>query len=342
MECKELARRFRSVVSLYARQKALDFLWDSNGCNWVWKVFKGCRVLAYHTVAPKEGLFDQGEKLSISPENFEQHLLFFKKHFDVVSLEELMLRQAQGESADHCLAITFDDGYQSLFEYGVPLLEAHKIPCTVFLSTAFLDNQAVSWPLKVNYLKNIGASDVYKKCLCAEMKIPVETVGDNIVAHAVNCFSPERIIRVISRGFKEAGIDESVVCKEASLYVSSDTVKNMNSKVVAFGNHTHTHPVMRALTLDEQRTEIEASHRILRKDLGLRGFLPFAFPFGRPGADFTQESVRILSDFGYSCICAASFNKFRRGKRMGCVNRIPMPVGFFNEKQVFGRLCRIR
>ncbi len=341
MEFNEVAGKLRATVSPYARRKMVDFLWNRNGCNWAWKVFKGYRGLCYHSVGSEKGWFDKGDKLSVSTEDFERHLLFFKKHFDVISLEEFMNRSAEGVSTDRCLFITFDDGYQSLFDYGIPLLEKYKMPCTVFLSTAFLDNQEISWPLKVNYLKNAGAADIYKQVMYAELGIPAEAIGANIVAHAVNLFSKERMPQIISRVFKEAGIDERAVCKEANLYVSSDVVRSFKSKLVGFGNHTHTHPVMAALTAEEQRFEIEESHRILREELGLTGFLPFAFPFGRPGMDFSQDTVYMLRDLEYGCICAASI-KFRDGKRMGCVNRIPMPVDSFNEKKLFGRLCRIQ
>ncbi len=340
MAFKDLVGTPRATVSPYVRRKTVDFLWNRNGCDWAWKVFKGYRGLCYHSVGPEKGLFDQGEKLSISAEDFEQHLLFLNKHYDVISLEELVSRKAKGISTDHCLAITFDDGYQSLFDYGVPLLEKHKMPCTVFLSTAFLDNQEMSWPLKVNYLNNIGAADVYKRIASEETNINADEIGGNIVRHAVRTFSKERTPEIISKAFVALNIDEDAVCKEAGLYVSSDFVRNLKSRFVAFGNHTHTHPLMGALTADEQRAEMETSHRILREDLGLTGFLPFAFPFGGPDRDFSQESVHIVKDFGYDCICAASI-KFRAGEKMGCVNRLGMPTDAFDEKAVFGRLCRI-
>jgi len=342
MEYRERAGRLKSVAMLWLRQKTLDVLWGNAWTDAAWRSTKGYRVLCYHSVGFEQGLFDQGEMLSVSPEDFEKHLRYFKDHFEVISMEELTRREAGGDSTDKCLVITFDDGYQALFEHGIPLLEAYEMPCTIFLSTAFLDNRDVSWPLKINYLKNAGAADAYRKVLKDETGISDEIVDDNIVAYAVSNFSGSRTKHIISKAFNEAGIDENAVCKEAALYVSSDVVRSMNSELVAFGNHTHTHPVMGALTADEQRAEMEMSHKILREDLRLAGFLPFAFPFGKPRVDFSAESIRIVRDIGYDCICAASFNKFRIGRGMGCVNRIPMPVDVFDEKKIFGRLCRIR
>ena len=60
---------------------------------------------------------------TVSDAVFEQCLQFFRRHYYVISLEELLSSVEQGKKLpNRSLLITFDDGYADNEEYALPLL----------------------------------------------------------------------------------------------------------------------------------------------------------------------------------------------------------------------------
>jgi peptidoglycan/xylan/chitin deacetylase (PgdA/CDA1 family) len=70
---------------------------------------------------------------------------FFKRHFDVVSLHELLNRLERGEPVSHLLALTFDDGYWDNSEVAAPILAARGLPATFFISSDFIATDRIPW-----------------------------------------------------------------------------------------------------------------------------------------------------------------------------------------------------
>ena len=98
-------------------------------------------VVAFHRV--QDGNDEDG--LSISRDLFERHCRFFKRHFDVVSLADLVTRLEQGRPVDRLLAITFDDGYRDNFVNARPVLEALSLPATFFVVSQWIGTDEWPW-----------------------------------------------------------------------------------------------------------------------------------------------------------------------------------------------------
>jgi len=89
-------------------------------------------VLQYHHVATATPA-----STSTSPERFSMHLdVLDEAGFDVVPLQELVNTLRRGEPLpDRTAAITFDDGYISIYDTAWPMLKAKGWPFTVFINT---------------------------------------------------------------------------------------------------------------------------------------------------------------------------------------------------------------
>jgi peptidoglycan/xylan/chitin deacetylase (PgdA/CDA1 family) len=76
---------------------------------------------------------------------FEAYCRFFKRHFRVVSLRDLVQKLERGEKLNRELAITFDDGYRDNFENAAPVLEKYGLPATFFVVTQWMGSDVVPW-----------------------------------------------------------------------------------------------------------------------------------------------------------------------------------------------------
>src|SRR5437867_13383741 len=76
-------------------------------------------IVVFHRVQDTAG----SDRLTISVAMFERYCRFFRRHFRVVSLRDLVHRLERGLALDRDLAITFDDGYRDNFENAVPVSE---------------------------------------------------------------------------------------------------------------------------------------------------------------------------------------------------------------------------
>jgi peptidoglycan/xylan/chitin deacetylase (PgdA/CDA1 family) len=97
-------------------------------------------ILAYHKVDSKKEL----GITSISPKNFERQINFLKQNgYTSISPLSLLnkinppLSPIQKWEEKYVL-ITFDDGYEGIYEYAYPILRKYGFTATIFLTTGYI------------------------------------------------------------------------------------------------------------------------------------------------------------------------------------------------------------
>lgn len=96
-------------------------------------------ILAYHS------LDDLGCVLSTPPRIFaEQMKILRESGVKVVPLSDIP-RRVGTPTAENVAAITFDDGFKNVYEHGLPILQRHGFPATVFPVTDFC-GRSNDWP----------------------------------------------------------------------------------------------------------------------------------------------------------------------------------------------------
>jgi peptidoglycan/xylan/chitin deacetylase (PgdA/CDA1 family) len=98
------------------------------------------RVLASDDAA---GLPHRNE-LCVGPKAFEHLLGWLKKHFDCVSLMEI-LQPGKVRSDRPKITLTFDDGWRDNAVNAFPLLQKYQVPASIFLSTDFIGSRQRFW-----------------------------------------------------------------------------------------------------------------------------------------------------------------------------------------------------
>ncbi len=102
-------------------------------------------ILQYHHVSETTP-----SSTSIHPQQFIKHLnLIDQQHFQVLPLPKVMMQLQQGMPfKQKTLAITFDDGYLSIYENAYPELKKRNLPFTIFISPRDIDQKfgnSLSW-----------------------------------------------------------------------------------------------------------------------------------------------------------------------------------------------------
>ena len=80
--------------------------------------------------------------------------------------------------------------------------------------------------------------------------------------------------------------------------MTSSEVKATRKAGMLIGAHTVSHPILARLTDDAAHQEIADSKRFLEELLGERIGL-FAYPNGKPGEDYSRQSVAVVRSLGF-------------------------------------------
>ena len=114
-------------------------------------------IIMYHRVLPKTDRRLENEEpgMYVTPETLDMHLTELAKISTLVHIEDWLALSKSGQLEDtlYC-AITFDDGWADNYEFGLPLLQKHNAPATVFLATDYIDSNTTFWPERLAALMN--------------------------------------------------------------------------------------------------------------------------------------------------------------------------------------------
>jgi peptidoglycan/xylan/chitin deacetylase (PgdA/CDA1 family) len=86
-------------------------------------------------------------------------------------------------------------------------------------------------------------------------------------------------------------------CDPCALMTPEELAMLAAVKGVEIGGHTARHPILSRASSAEQRREIEQNLGAIQQWTG-RSVRAFAYPNGRPGVDYTAETMTILRDTG--------------------------------------------
>ncbi len=89
-------------------------------------------ILAYHMVSPT---FNWGLG-RVTPKQFDNQIQAGKNAgYRFLSLSDYVARYPEVQK---CATLTFDDGYDSIYEYALPVLKKHRLTAAVFVMPAFV------------------------------------------------------------------------------------------------------------------------------------------------------------------------------------------------------------
>jgi peptidoglycan/xylan/chitin deacetylase (PgdA/CDA1 family) len=88
--------------------------------------------------------------------------------------------------------------------------------------------------------------------------------------------------------------------------MTSDQVRRVSREGITIGGHTVNHPNMARTDTETARREIVQNRDEIA---ALTGRVPrtFAYPFGKPGTDYSNETIALVREAGYSSAVSMSW-----------------------------------
>lgn len=280
-------------------------------------------VLMYHRVAEPA---TDAQLLSVTPQRFAGQMEHLRRHYPVLSVQELSQRWKSGRFPRRAVVVTFDDGYMDNLQVAAPILDQLGIPAIVFITTGALATGMVFWwdelenlllrspklPLELCvrietavYRWNLGtAASISTQESLVYRTWNVDERGDPTPRHRAYR-ELHRLLRPLAAPRREE-VFQQLRVQAGSTAAGTQAPRGMTSeevralagyRLMEVGAHTVTHPQLAALPTDMQQHELNESKRSLETLLG-RAVTAVAYPYGDP-ASVSEQTVTAAREAAY-------------------------------------------
>ena len=241
-------------------------------------------ILCYHRLCRHKINSIHGIETTFLDVNiFELQLKWLASLGKFVSLDEI-IDFNKGDDKEWQIAITFDDGYRDIIDYGLPLIKKYKAYTTIFISTLFVEDKTrLSW-----WDLLIFIYERYRTAL--KIKINGQTKTYNLAEQ------DERVkfLKELSSLFLETGREEAdklqelllnQIKKEVTLpsneFLSPKDLKLLAaSEFITIGSHGVSHTNLAKLSPAEIKQELVESKKALENWINKKVDW-FAYPYGK-------------------------------------------------------------
>jgi peptidoglycan/xylan/chitin deacetylase (PgdA/CDA1 family) len=296
--------RKRGVVKAFIRKLPRRLLLASGLPELTRRLWRRDRlgVLMYHGVVGAPLPFD--DWCFLAEAEFRWQVEWLARRCEIVPLVEGARRLREGSlgrSERPVVVITFDDGLACCRRFAFPILRQAGAPATVFLATGLVDSDKTLWHCRA--LEALGRTR--RPTLEWDGRVfPLRNAKDRALASAcvqagLKHLPPAELEAALDRLERalEVPVNPSVPPESPFRVLSAGQIREMaDSGLIAFGGHSHSHPILARLSEDAQRREIETSLRRVAELTG-RPCESFAYPNGGPG-DYDARTTSILAEAG--------------------------------------------
>ena len=102
-------------------------------------------ILMYHSISDEKEHSHPYYHVNTSPAVFAEHMQLLREHqYRVIHLHEIETA-FQDEHSNKYVVITFDDGFRNFYTSAYPILTKYNFSATVFLPTAFIGDERLSF-----------------------------------------------------------------------------------------------------------------------------------------------------------------------------------------------------
>ena len=238
---------------------------------------------------------------------FKWQLQVLNIFFNVIPLQDYIAKIKKGEKNSlNTISITIDDGTWQTYQNGSKIWNKLNVPVTIFVNTCHLDDGPLIWG---SYLNALCFENLYDSIMVENHKYQLKSINDK--------FETKKKLHTLSLQaesqdsfFNKLNLKYPINNKIKDSYrgMSSEQLKDAsNNSLVTIGAHTHTHPSLDTLSVQDQTTEIEMSKIILENKIG-KPVTDFAYPSGL----YNKKTIEILKKLKFTSACAVIPKNFEK------------------------------
>ena len=262
---------------------------------------RGAIIVVYHGICTSDPT--RFNSLFLTKKTFEQHLRFYQKYFQVVSLEDYYLRRFSDEKFNICL--TFDDGFANNHKYVLPLIEAYGVPATFFITAIRDAGYDILWndyialaqkfgPRELQFQKDVFIKNGQKAYVSLEGR-PLKEIlrgesftGKGDVMKILEPWLPPEVMNTVADYWMQMTLSQ---IQELS-----------RSRFATIGCHGYYHNDLARHGLEDVKTELIRSKQFLENAIQ-KEVDSLAFPYG----NYSRVTVDVAKSVGFTRLLAAEF-----------------------------------
>lgn len=289
------------------KNKLKKFIGTVMGNNFIFNLLRYTNrekllILYYHRITKKEDLVNIKLKdMCTDIGSFETQMKFLSQSYNPIGEKEILSAiEGTTKIPRYSVWVTFDDGYKDNYTNAYPILKKYKIPATFFITTGFINKQAI--PCEDYIAKAIRMTHVN------ELKLVLNKTEHKFYLNTEE--SKNQVIRSLWKILDDGSISRDKYLKDLfdsfkigfedipDLFMNWNEIKEISNNGFYIGGHTVRHKIMSTLSKEEVAREIIDSKDEIEKQLGKKIF-SFAYPSGK-GADCNLETCfPILETCGF-------------------------------------------
>ncbi len=232
-------------------------------------------------------------------ERFDRIISFIARYFQVLPLVDAALRLAAGRLPAAAACITFDDGYADNLTVAAPILRRHGVTGTFFIASGFTDGGRMWNDTVIETVRLMATGEIDAR----DLGLDVYAISDN--ASRIRAYNDMLSkLKYLNFPIRAERVDELArragLPRYCDLMMTRRQVVELQHLGMDIGAHTVQHPILRVVDAATAASEIGDGRDELASWLG-RPPEVFAYPNGRPGADYTERDVALVRRAGFRC-----------------------------------------
>jgi len=229
---------------------------------------------------------------------FRWQMALLARCFNVLPLSAALEALDAGRLPPRAIAITFDDGYRSVHDLALPVLQEFGLPATVFVTSGHIGERDMWNDCIIEAVQHLPAGQLDLRHLglgsysLHTLEARKATLA-NLTEASKYLPPPARLALVDTLG---AMVGEGAGAH--GLMLTTDMILALDRHGIDIGAHTVSHPILTSLDDLEARHEIVAGKEALEAVLGKPVAL-FAYPNGKSDKDFDQRHAAMAREAGF-------------------------------------------
>uniref|UniRef100_UPI00211B1DB6 polysaccharide deacetylase family protein n=1 Tax=Crenothrix polyspora TaxID=360316 RepID=UPI00211B1DB6 len=250
-------------------------------------------MLIYHRVLNEPDAMRPGE---VDKVVFCWQMALLAKYFNVLSVSEALEKLQANSLPSRAVCITFDDGYADNLLNAVSILKKHQLSATFFIASGYLDggrmwNDSIIEAVRIMPQTGLDLSGIKLGCYTITTAAQRQAAARDIIIKLKHV-DPQQRLRLSQHIAELAG------ALPDDLMLTSEQLRQLHQQGMEIGGHTISHPILAKLGSYVAAQEIKDNKKSLERLLNAE-VRYFAYPNGKPGADYLPEHIDTVKEAGY-------------------------------------------